>query len=265
MIASRARRGFPSSGPSFEVIAIVLILIVAALAVGFYLSQRPTPQSPAKVSVSIQSFGLISGQSAEFPVQINNKGGDARQVTISLSSPLGSISIAPTDVPSGKTITTYGSISLPDVPDGNYLVGVSYTYSDVNGSHTQSGSSFNVFAMPNLKLTGFSWQGASILSAGKDNIGPNDRTTCSIQVQSLSVNSIYTGLSLSASFSTQTEGLTITPSSQQINDIGPQGTSQSYTFTIQSSNAPPGTYSVAISVGAGGYTSASQTVQLTIS
>ena len=251
-------------GASYEAALIVVFLAIAVIAL-IFLYQAPRPQPAARISANITGFGAYIGQSTQFPVGITNNGGDANNVQLTLSSPaFGTVKVGPLNVGGGQDVETSGVISLSDVTNNWYQVSVSCSYSDSSGSHTEQLSGFSVYAIPKLGLTNFAWEGANILSAGKDSIHSTDQTSFTIQVQSQSASQIYTGLSLSAKFTGQTEGLTISPVSQSVNDLGPLGVSAKYTFTVQSNGSPNGQYHITVYAQAGGFDVAQHTVVLTV-
>jgi energy-coupling factor transporter ATP-binding protein EcfA2 len=60
------------------------------------------------------------------------------------------------------------------------------------------------------------------------------------------------------------EGLTITPATQSVSDVGPMGTSPSYSFAITSNNTPSGKYNITISILTDGIVATQQTVALMV-
>jgi hypothetical protein len=75
---------------------------------------------------------------------------------------------------------------------------------------------------------------------------------------------VYNGLTAVAVVNPGISQLTITPATQPIEEIGPDGKTIQYSFSIQSVAAPPGTYTIDLEILAGGVVAATSPEQLTV-
>lgn len=255
----------PANGTTSAAL-IVLLLIVAIAAFAYVsFSNQQKKQAPAQLTLAIPIVQAAGGRETTFSFGITNAGGDAHQVTLKIqSSSFGEVDLPAADVAAGSQVVDPATIQLRDLVNGQYPVSTVLAYSDVNGTHQMTGS-FSFYLLPNVQVTSFSWQPGGILNLQqKDIIGPNDNTKFSMKVESGSGSATYVHLSVSASFAEVAEGLTITPSTQTVSDVGPSGTTQAYSFTVTSNNTPSGKYNIIISVLADGIVAAQQTVVLTV-
>jgi len=249
-------------------IVVVLLIVVAVFALFSYSNpnQKSTTakETPAALSLGVPTIQAIGGQSALVDFAIANNGGDASNVVLALQSPsFGAMTLPSISVPAHGQAVDQANIQMKDLANGYYSVSTTLTYDDVNGTH-QASSSFSFYLLPNLKITGFSWNSDFFHPLGKSSIGPNDNTGFSVQITSKSGSATYSSLSVSAGFAEVAEGLTITPSNQPAGDIGPQGTSQSYGFTITSVNAVAGSYNITVSILASNFLATQYTFLLKV-
>ncbi|HVB11912.1 MAG TPA: hypothetical protein VNE86_02170 [Nitrososphaerales archaeon] len=133
-----------------------------------------------------------------------------------------------------------------------------YSYLSITPS-----SSIVTISPPNVKIVNVSWQSAGVFGGQKNSINQNDKTSISFKIESNS-QSVYSGLVAEAALSPNVQGIEISPSTQAIETLGPQGTSQSYTYDVQTVNAPPGTYTISILVTWNNLTAASTSQDLTV-
>lgn len=252
-----SRRG---NGTENAILAIVVILMIGAgvyALLSYSNSNHPqtttSKETAAALYLTPPTVQAVGGQLTSFGFPISNNGGDASNVVLALQSPsFGTVNLLPISVPGHGQAVDQASIQMKDLANGYYLVSATLTYDDVNGSH-QSPGSFSFYLLPNLKITGFAWNNYVTAPLGKSSICRNDNTGFSVQITSKSGSATYSSLSVSAAFAETAEGLTISPPNQPAMDIGPQGTSQSYGFTITSVNAVQGNYNITVSILASNY------------
>ena len=174
--------------------------------------------------------------------------------------------LQPVTVPTaGQTSITF-PMPFGNVANGDYSIESTISYHDSNGTHTISGPTLGIYVLPNIKITGFSWESTGFLNLQqKSTIGPNDNTKINFYVQSDGSSAVYTDLTASVSISPSVSQLSISPPSQAIENLAPNGKSSQYSFTITSDGAAHGQYNVTIEILAHGNVAATQTVVLTVS
>jgi hypothetical protein len=244
-------------------LVVILILGISAFAYVSFNTQQKR-QAAANLSLSVPIVQPVGSQQTTFPFALSNTGGDANQVVLTVeSTAFGTVTLPPISVTGGSQVTDPITIQMKDLQNGFYTVSTTLSYQDANGTHDIRGG-FSFYLLPNLQVTNFAWSPQGLAIFGKSSIGPNDNTQFSFEVQSESTTT-YIHLSATANVPLTSEGLKITPGSQDIQDIGPQGTSQRYYFSISSSNTPPGKYNVTIFIMAdNGNIAAQHTVVLTV-
>ena len=253
---------------TFEVLG-TFVVVALILVGGMYLFSPQQHGHRASLSLASPIVAPIADQSNSIPLTIYNEGGQANSVVVTITSSAlsyDSVSTQSLTVPNNGKADASVSPMFKDVPNGPYSFESTISYQDSNGSHTINGPTFTLYVLPNVQITGAGWEASGFLGMGqKDTIGPNDNTKLNFNVQSSSPSQIYTGLTASALISPQTGGLSASPATLSVQNLGPQGKSQQYSFTITSTNADPGKYDVTVTVFADGNPATSQTLVLTVS
>jgi hypothetical protein len=229
------------------VIVIAAIAIIAGIAVYYYF-QVGTPQTPASLNINLITLSGKSSSSSTLNVSISNVGGEAKGVSVTLSSDaFGQVSTNSVDVPANQTVYAQGTAQIKDVTNGEYRVTINCSYNGAGTVNTNDNSQF--YVLPSIDIVNVRWlQVGFIITSDKSTIGPNDNTTIFFKITSHSNNWTYTGLSATATTLQGTQGLTMTPSSLALSNIGPQGTSTEYAFQLSTHDTPYGKYVITIHV-----------------
>ena len=227
------------------VVAIVLVAAIVFSIFTLYNSNQQT-NAPAQISISVGSFAAVADSQAQIPVVITNSGGQASQIIVTLSSQaFGSAQLQSVSLGPNKYTTVDSTPSIGDIQPGLYQLSIQYTYHDSNGTHSMGAGAVSFTVVPSIKIAGFSWETTGFLiTSPKSTIGSNDNTQVFLKISSNSQSQTYNGLVATIEMVTSAQGLTITPTSLPLGAIGPQGTSQQYSFTLTSNNTPPGKYSL---------------------
>lgn len=231
---------------ALALIVIAAIAIIAGIAI--YYSQVGTTQTPASLNVNLITLSGKSGSSSTLNVSISNVGGEAKGVSVTLSSDaFGQVSTNSVDVPANQTAYAQCNAQIKDVANEEYRVTINCSYNGAGTVNTNDNSQFLV--LPSIDIVNVRWlQVGFIITSDKSTIGPNDNTTIYFKITSHSNDWTYTGLSATATTLQGTQGLTITPPSLALSNIGPQGTSTEYAFQLSTHNAPFGRYVITIHV-----------------
>lgn len=254
-------------GQSSAIAALIVFVLFIAIAAYAYESYNTGQAQQAPANLSLSS-GQISNATAmeqyTFSFEVTNTGGNARNVVLTLQSPsFTSVTLSPKNIGQGRYISETATVQLNDVQNGQYQILANISYQDSSGTHTTQ-ATFSYYLLPKVQITGFAWQGSSLLGAGKDKIGRNDQTSFTFDVEGNSKVSTYIHLTASVGIGSTVEDLTYSPTLLSVSDIGPNGITHGYSFTISSNGTPVGTYPIHIYVWADGVLAAQHTVQLTV-
>lgn len=251
------------------VIGAILVLAVIAAAIIFNFNRGGGQNSPV-LTFNLETLSGKVGESPQLSVSIRNDGGEAKGVIVNLvSDAFDKASSNSIDVPANQTKNVQCNVHIKDVANNEYSVTISYQYN--GGVETPSSNTALFQVVPSIEIVGVQWPRpfGYPLVPEKSTIGRNDNTTLFFQIKSHSAVWTYTHLSATATVQSSTVGLTITPNSINLEDIGPSGTSKQYSFGLFSSNMPPGTYAITIhifSIGQHGqYEAVNSSVTLTVS
>jgi len=216
--------------------AVVIVIIVAVVAViGYAFIQSNQP--PANFALSLPSSITVHGNSNNgVPVTIHDSGGPANSVMLTFSSSIMAVrNVALGNIGVGQSIPTVNP-EIADVDPGQYTVQVTYSYQDASGANHNNlpygNVTFNV--LPEITITN------PQLSSGMNPVQGNLPVT--FQIKSGSYSLTYKGLSASIVMLTPAEGMTLNTGLMLLGDIGPNGTSNPYTITVQTNNTPQGSY-----------------------
>jgi len=255
------RKGF-----SRIAMALVIVLLLIAAFVAYLTIIRPII-TPAQLSFSIDLPKAISaGQSVTTDVVVSNDGGDAKEVTVVVASDAIESVSGRENVKEGSQVKISLVITGEDVQDGPHDVEVYLQYSDGLGSHTTASKHSPIYLIPNAELVDVRFEFDIFQPFGKSNLGKTDSTSLLFKTHSKSSRVVYTGIWSKLSLSIAVPGISVNPSSIQIEPIGPNGMTGDYRFSIITDNAPSGTYSLTIALySKDNQLIAQQTVQLTVS
>lgn len=203
---------------------------------------------PSNLHVDLVTLSGRARESSTLNVSISNVGGEAKGVSVTLSSnAFSQVSSNAVDVPANQTRFAQCNAQIKDVANGEYGVTISCNYNGAGQVSTNNNSKFYVLPSIGFNTVHFVVVGF-IITSEKSTIGQNDNTTLIFKIKSDSVNSTYTSLSATATMPQGTQGLTITPYSLALDNIGPQGTSNEYSFAVNTHNTPLGQYTITIHV-----------------
>jgi len=229
--------------------ASVLIIVIVVAAVGISLWVFLPKLEPSDLSFSLNLPSSISGgQPGVATATVTNGGGDATGVSAVIVSDAVSGSSSEVDVKQGSTTGIMITITGKDVQDGSYAVTVFLQYSDFFGAHKTGSQEASILLVPNVELSDVRFKPTILHPLGKSGIGTQDSTSVLFKVHSKSTSVLYRGLYVKASLSINVPGISIDPSSIQIGALGPNGLTGDYSVQISTNNAPPGTYSLLISL-----------------
>jgi hypothetical protein len=181
-------------------------------------------------------------------VSVANNGTDANGVSAFIISDAISSVSETANVKHGAQALLKVSISGKDLQDGSYGAKVYLQYSDETGSHTTASKETSIYLVPNAELADVRFQPDLFHPLGKNTIGKKDSTTLLFKVHSKSNGVVYSATWSKAILSISVPGVSIDPSSLQVEPVGPNGRTGDYSFAITSDNAPPGTYNITISL-----------------
>jgi hypothetical protein len=227
----------------------MLIIVIVVAALGISLWEFLPKLEPSDLSFSLDfPNSIVGGQSAVATAMVTNSGGDATGVSAVIVSEAVSGSSSEVDVKQGSTTGVMITIAGKDVQDGTYTVTVFLQYSDFFGAHKTSSQGASIYLLPNVELSDVRFKPTILHPLGKSGIGTQDTTSVLFKVHSKSTSVLYNGLSAKATLTINVPGISIDPSSVQIGTLGPNGRTTDYSVQISTNNAPPGTYSLQISL-----------------
>jgi len=247
---------------------LAVVIILALLIIGVVLWNmypRPQPQ-PSALTFNLDfPNSIIAGKTSTANIVVTNNGADASGVTAVIVSDAITTSLNALDVKGGSRVTLPVSMTGKDMPDGPYAVVVYLQYSDALGTDKTASQGVSIYLLPALQLADIRYQWDILHPLGKSTIGTADGTVLLFKVKSESVAVIYSGMSMTAKLATTVPGLSVLNSSLQIGPIGPNGITSDYAIQIVSNHAPPGTYTIQLSLySKDNQLIAQQTVKITI-
>jgi len=225
----------------------LLFLVVLVIGVlGFLFSYRPPERKEAELSF-VPAFprAICAGEERKAYVDVSCSGGDARDISILLSSEVVAASSDRKDViRSGATERMTLTLFAKDVRDGKYPVSISLQFTDDFKTKKTDPKIEYVFVLPSVEFTDIRWIFDIGQPLGKRRIARNDETEVYLRVVNKSKNAtvLYSGMSIKAELSMKEVGVTVTPSSVSVDPLGRGGISPSYTFKLKSKNAIVGIY-----------------------
>jgi hypothetical protein len=252
------------SGDELVRLAVVGGVFIVAIAALYYLFNPPSRQ-PATISVSIDIPPLVPGETTRLVASVTNSGGDAEGIELALSSvALASTSSSRFDLGSGGSYDVDITVRADDVRNGWYAATLSWSYSDSKGSQRGGPIETQIYVLPLLRFTDYGWETTGLLGLlSKDTIGTSDQTTYHFRIQSRGA-AIYSGLSCQVNCTIEAPGLNISPTSISIERLGPQGTSEEKNFTITTTDALSGTYTITIYLYSDQFLVEKHSAQLTV-
>jgi hypothetical protein len=229
-----------------RIAAVLLVLVLCAAAYFIYIYPR-APPSPAALSFSFSLPKVISaGQTVDTQVTVVNNGTDANEVAVVVISDAVTCVSESSKVNKGSQAALKISITGKDIPDGLYPVKVYLQYSDELGTHSTATKETSIRLMPNIELVDVRFQPDLFHPFGKNTMGKKDTTNLLFKVHSRSNAVVYSGIQSRMVLSISVTGISTSPSTVQVERIGPNGRTGDYGFTITSDDAPPGTYNLTI-------------------
>ena len=215
---------------------------------------QPSTATPADLSFTVDFPSKISLAYEEVAyIYVENIGGDDAKNVYAVVNSNAIIAYGdPVDViKKGKSDAIQISVKAKDVQDGLYTAQIQLKYSDKFGTHTTKPKEVYFYLIPYATFTDVKIGYYSLfppLFISKKEIGRNDNTKLYFKILSKSEKVIYRGLRVKANFSIDVPGLSISPPYLEIEDIGPNGKTKEYHFEITSNGAPPGKYTIIISL-----------------
>jgi hypothetical protein len=242
----------------------IAIIVIASVVAGYYLTLPPKePTQPAVLSVSLDSFLAEATLAYTVPVSVQNTGGEAKGVFVTLkSNAFGTVTSNSINISANATKQVSCTIQVADIANGYYPITVSYTY---NRTTTVANINPTCYVLPSIEIVNVHWTEplGYPLVPEKSQIGQNDNTALHFEIKS-DGHATYTDFSATATAQSGTSGLTITPNFSSINGLGSLGTSIDYSFNLVSQNMLPGKYVITITVFADGNEAATHEVTLTV-
>lgn len=226
------------------------ILLVALAVIGLVIVFSPVPErKPADVTFKLKfpdKISLAAEQKAYVDVSCSDA--DAKLVSVLVSSTALEARGDQKDIIRAGTTETMNLVLVAkDVQDDKYPVAVSVQYSDDFGTHKKDPQTVNVIVLPYVEFTDIWWMRTVDQLLGKSTIRQSDWTEMYLRVHSKSLV-VYTGLQIKAEISHANVGVSVSPPSRSVAPLGPSGTSESYTFKLQSQNAIVGVYQLKLSL-----------------
>jgi len=237
---------------------LVFILVLAVIAMLFVAPQlhyslpavvqhAPPPTLPTALTFTLNLSNLTASVGHIATVHIDSENGDAESVTLRTDSAILQLDNSSVDVKSGATADLKLSVIAADVQDGAYTAKFWLHYLDSVGVEDGSAKQISFYVLPHVAIQKPNWAldwWAPDLGQplGKSKVSQSDSTVARFVVASESKSTTYQGIIAKASLEISGLGLAIQTPSIQIDPIGPQGQSHEYSFTVTSSNAPPGQY-----------------------
>lgn len=247
---------------------LVIVLGIVAIVI-LYMIVTATAPEPAVLLFGVQPPIIRYGDSIQATVVVSNRGGEARNAQVELSSMAVSSYISnPTVIEAHSNGTLVVSLRASDVANGEYEMAIWITYEDSKGQNSTPHQIKEVYVLPAVEITNVGWEKTGNVWPWdqKSTIRTIDATTLNFTVHSLSRAATYENLVASAANLLNARNLTITPGSIRIEPIGPGGTTEiQYSFHIQSNDTPVGKYQIGISIVSDDHVTTTYTVDFTVS
>jgi hypothetical protein len=194
-----------------------------------------------------------AGGAETLAIEIQNTGNSAGKIVVTIASDaFDSVTTDSVNVPAGGTVLVQCTVNVKDVPNGEYETIISYNNQRINQND-------EFYVVPKIAIVEQHWPSPTLndishLWIEHSHIGTSDSSTFYFKLQN-QLQSMYTGLTAQVTI----ESLTATPRTLQLDDLGPQGKSNEYSFQFNSQNTPPGTYNFNVHIYAGQYKALSDT------
>lgn len=231
--------------------SLLLLILLAVGAVGFFISYHPPERKPAELSFKPDfPTKMPGGTETKAYVDVSCSRGDAKDISLVISSEEFSASSDKKDlVRAGSTERITLTLFAKDVIDGNYSISIALQYTDDFGVNRTKPKSVYVFILPSVEFTDIKWKFDLLQPFGKNRISQNDETELYVRVRSRSRSMLkYTGLTIRASLSMVDINVSVRPNSLPVDPLGPSATSPSYTFKLESRKAVLGAYQLRLSL-----------------
>ena len=236
--------------------AVALALIIAvALGGGYFLVGDQIlgmifpPSTPPELEFNVTMPSHVKAmETVEVRLSVSNVGGSrAENVTLKVESQAFTLENHSFSVAPGETKHEAFKLKVGDVKDGVYKVSFRLKYSSGGKDFYTKGVEREVRVLPAVKLVNVGWKFDFFNPLGKSAICRGDATTLHFQVKSLSENVIYEGLKAEVKVKIAPKGLTVSPSTVEVEMLGPKGVSPEYVITISAAaDVPPGEYPIEI-------------------
>jgi len=231
-----------------------LLLAAAVVIVLALVFSVPTPErKKAVVSFNVDFPRTISmGVEKKAYVDLTCRDADANLVSVLVSC---QALVASSDqkgvIRVGTTERIVVAVNGKDVADAKYPVSIQVQYSDDFGTHRTEAWTGYITLLPSIEFSDVNWMLTIWQPFGKNRISQNDNTELSVKVRSKHRNAtvIYTGLEVRVELlAAQNIGVSIDPTTQRIQPLGPLAESQNYKFKLESKNAVVGVYQLKLSL-----------------
>lgn len=229
--------------------AIVVLVIIVLMGAFLYVeSQVPRKQEPARLLIS-SSFppSISANANGVASIQVTNQGGDATGITVQVSSSGFTGNSAPFSLGPNQSETISLVVLTKNVQTGRYYGIVQAQYTDVTGKQATSPIQVSTYVIQPLTITNIGWLVDLFHPFGKNSIGTTDSTALHFQVQNEGPF-LSNGMEVVVSSNVTAPGMTFTPSTVAVGNLGPQGTSSQLSFNISTDNSPPGRYAIFLTV-----------------
>ncbi|RLI35800.1 hypothetical protein DRO53_00260 [Candidatus Bathyarchaeota archaeon] len=242
-----------SSGKTVTAIIVVVLAVLGLgymLFPGFFFSLF-APAAPPQLSFTVKvPSQMVAMETVEVKVSVSHVGGGpAENVKLLMESEAFTLENGAFTLPPGETRDFTVKLKAKDVPEGVYRATFRLKYSGGGKTLYSVGVEREIKVLPAVKLANVGWKVDLFNPFGKSSISRGDSTVLRFQVKSLSQNVIYEGLRAEVKFRIAPEGLTLSPSTIEVEPLGPKGVSKTYSVTVAaSSQTPPGEYPVQIQV-----------------
>ena len=243
-----------SMGRGREVYALLAIVVILGI-LGLTFSQQAyhpstqmpqAPVIPTRLSFTVDSPDLMPSVRAVITVHVLSESGDAGQVALKSDSAVLQLDNSSADVNSGRSADLKLGVTASDIQDGFYNAKFWLHYLDSGGVEDSSPKLVTFYVLPHVVIDNPGWKPDWTQWLGKNTLKPSDSAVARFDIVSQSKNVTYQGLVAKASFAVSGVGLAVQTQTVPINPVGPQGKSNEYTFTITSSDTPPGQYTLLI-------------------
>jgi len=203
---------------------------------------------------------VLSGTAVQLTVQMTNTGSQIQQARVNVTGGAFSGTSNTFSMVANSNASESVTVSVGPVNSGNYMGELVVTYYDSVGQHTAALGNFSTYVALPASLTPISWQG------GGNSIGANGTTSFTVSVTNHSPNWVNSGLKIQALVTVSNSGLTLTPATISVANVGPRGTGQPYSIQVTGHNTPPGSYNIQVFLYApNGYTLDTVAAILTLS